>query len=128
MRSLPLPPPPVARSRAVAAAGVLGLAILGGVLVLVVPKFAEVFRQVKVAMPESTLAVISLSEVLISHGWAAPLSLLAVYDFLSRLSPGQDKIARVVVPIVVVVLLGWMLFALFHPLLGICHGGIGPKR
>jgi hypothetical protein len=128
MRPLPVPPAPAPPSRVVAAAGALGLAIFGVVLVVVVPKFAEVYRQARLAMPESTVALVDLSEFLVSRWWVAPLLFLAVYDVLGRLSPGQERLARVLVPIVVLVLLGWMLWALFHPLIGVCNGGIGGRR
>lgn len=127
MRPLPLPPPPLPRSRSVAAAAVLGVAILGAILIALVPKFAEVFRQVRIAIPGSTLALMDLSQFLLANGWLTPLILIAVYDTLSRLPPRQAGIARIVIPILVVAALAWMSFALFQPLIGICEG-IGRPR
>jgi type II secretory pathway component PulF len=91
-----------------------------------VPKFAEVYGQVKIALPGSTMALVGLSEFLVSHWWVAPLILIATYDVLSRLSPKQAGVARVLIPVVVVAGIAWMIFALFTPLIGL-HG-IGGRR
>ena len=127
MRPLPLPPHPVPQSGSLAAAATLSLAIFAAVLVTVVPKFAEVFRQVKIPLPGTTLTLMRLSEFLTSHWWAAVLLLIGVYDALSRLSPKKADVARVLIPVVVVACIGWMTFALFAPLMGPLEG-IGPRR
>lgn len=127
MRPLPLPPPPTPRSTMVAIVALLGLVLTTVVLVCVVPKFEEVFRQVKVPMPGMTLFLMSLSDSILADRWAAALLLVAVPARLSRLTARQESIARVLVPVVIFASAAWMVSALFQPLMCL-HHGIGAPR
>jgi type II secretory pathway component PulF len=124
MRPLPLPPRPPPRSTDLAVLGLLGLGLMAFLLTAVAPKFGEVFRQVKVPMPGSTLMVMTLSESVLADPWAAALLLLAIPAFLRDLTGRHATIARVVVPLLLIAGLGWMVLAMFQPLIG-CHLSIG---
>src|SRR5687767_5822765 len=112
MRPLPLPPPPLPRTRDVAILAFLGLVLTAIVLAAVVPKFGEVFRQVRVPMPGMTLFVMSLSDSILADRWAAALLLVALPASLSRLTPRQASVARILVPAAAVAVLVWIAVAL----------------
>lgn len=102
MRPLPLPPPPLRRSGNLAIVAFLGLAATAAVLLAVVPKFADVYVQVKVRLPAMTEFLFDVSAALCAEPWFAALLLISLPGSLSRLNDRQAAVARLVVPAVLV--------------------------
>ncbi len=118
------PPPPAAPPRKPGFSWCLALSVLlwfGGVLAalwFVVPKFAEVYEQIKVPMPSATLTILALSDLALRGWWAfAPASLaLAAWTGTWRGRPAT--LLRVLVPLAFMATVGFVAFGLFLPLCG----------
>ena len=122
----PPPPPPVRRwDLALITLAYFGATAAG--LMLVVPKFEEVFRQVKVPMPGLTLMVMTLSGYCCAHPLLAAFVMTFVPASIHVWQPRAVSIGRVAIPLLFWVMWGWMTFGLFLPFCCILEG-IGPRR
>jgi hypothetical protein len=106
---------------------ILGLVPIIAALVLIVPEFDRVYRQVKVQMPDSTMALLEISNAMCQYLWLVGIGVaLFSYD-IGRWTGRKAKLARVLIPVLTIVVGLWMFVALFSPLLCLDHG-IGPRR
>lgn len=96
-------------------------------LMLIIPKFGEVFRQVKVPLPALTLSAISIAKFCCAYPILLAVVMTGVPASIHAWSPRAVKVGRIAIPIFFVVMWGWMIYGLLLPLLG-CHLGIGAKR
>jgi hypothetical protein len=110
-----------------AVSALLGLTPIVFSLVRIVPEFDRVYRQIKVAMPTQTEAVLLLSRSVCEYLWAVGLGTVFFVLDVGHWTGRKAAIARVLFPLLTVVILGWMVFALFSPLLS-ASPGIGQRR
>ena len=100
------------------------LSLLGASLLLwfVVPRFAEVFEQVKVPLPAPTVRVAALAEFAreFSIGWGAAMILLPLW--LYRRRTRWTGIGLVALGALGLSLLVWIPVVLFLPLIGTLEG------
>ena len=96
-------------------------------LLLIVPKFGEVFRQVKVPMPGLTLWVFSIAETCCAYPILLAAVMTAVPASIHAWPPRVVSVGRVAIPVFFLLMWGWMIYGLFLPLVG-CHLSIGPRR
>ncbi len=73
-------------------AGILSIAAL---ILLVIPKFTEVFEGVGIALPLSTQVMISLNNIVTSYGWIFIIILIGVFFLLKRLLKQTGVKARI---------------------------------
>jgi len=124
----PEPPPPAPVRRwdlALATLAYFGATAAG--LLLIVPKFEEVFLQVKVPMLGLTLCVMSISGLCRTHPLLLAIVMTAVPASIHLWHPRAVSAARIVIPLLFFVMWGWMIVSLFLPLCGLLEG-IGSRR
>jgi hypothetical protein len=122
----PPPPPPVRRwPLAFWTLACLGATAAG--LLLIAPRFEEVFRQVKVPMPGLTLAVMSISGFCRAHPILMAFVMTFVPASIHVWHPRAVAIGRVAIPLLFWVMWAWMIVGLFCPLVGLLEG-IGQHR
>lgn len=80
-------------------------------LLHVIPKFGEVFRRVKVPMPAVTLSVVSLSDYCCAYPILLAIVMTAVPASIHAWSPRALKVGRVAIPILFLIMWGWMVYA-----------------
>ena len=76
----------------------IAVAVVLAIMTFIVPKFQEVFRQVKVPMPGLTLMLMSISDVIKNYWWAivaAPFVFLFVLKAWGRTKGGRMTIDRI---------------------------------
>jgi len=105
----------------------LGLTMVAWILVVLAPKFEEVYRQAKVPMSGSLLTIISLSQTVSEDLWVLAAGMFLMSWDAGRWVGRKASIARVLVPIVTLLIAGWMVCSLFLPLLNLGHD-IGPRK
>jgi hypothetical protein len=125
----PAPPGPQRQPRTwgLSLGGALYLAVTTFILMKIVPRFEEVYRQVKIPLPAWTEALLALSRAACAWPWGVYAGILIIPAFLCRLKPRSAAAAQVLMPVFLVLVLGWMLVALFMPLMGGLEG-IGARR
>src|SRR5436190_316880 len=97
-------PAPVAPVRKATSWGIslfagIYLASIAGILIHIVPKFGQVFRQVKVALPDMTRALLAISDAACAVPWLvypAVILLPATVGRLSRKSAARAEVAIIV--------------------------------
>ena len=124
---MPDAPPPIVRKWDVALYTFNGLAVSAEILMGITPKFSEVYRQVKVPMPGSTLTLMTLSDLAMAWPLVVAILMTALPASVHAMSPRAIRIARVAIPLLSYVVWGVMICALSLPLLG-CHLSIGSRR
>ena len=120
-------PPPRNRSWGVALSAALHSTAAAMVLIEIVPRFEQVFRKVKVPLPNLTLAVVSLSNLacLLPYGvYAAAVLLPLTLTRLDQRTAGRVKILSV---ILFMSLVGFIALGLFLPFTCV-HCGIGQRH
>lgn len=96
-------------------------------LVLIVPEFEKVYRQIKVQMPDSTEALLLLSNATCRYLWLIGfVTVLFTWD-IGQWTGWQARVARSMIPLITFLTAIWMTWALFSPLLSV-HPGIGQKK
>lgn len=123
----PPTPPPNVRSWDVALTAFVSLAITAGVLMGIVPKFEEVFLQVKVPMPGMTLLLMTWSGIACDWPLLVAFLMTVVPASLQCMKPRWVSIARPLIPILSLMVWAWMAVALFLPLTCTLEG-IGSRR
>jgi len=103
------------------------LASIAGILMHVVPKFGEMFRQVKVALPGITCALLAISDAACAVPWLVYPALILLPATVGRLSRKAAARAEVAIIVGFAASVIWIVSALFLPLMS-CHGGIGAKH
>ncbi len=73
-------------------AGILSVAAL---ILLVIPRFTEVFEGVGVALPLSTQIMINLNNIVISYGWIFIIILIGIFFLFKRLRKQTGVKARI---------------------------------
>lgn len=103
---------------AVAVATFLWLGMSAAALWFVVPKFAEVFEQVKVPLPSLTTALVNASRI--ACEWPVPVGLgVVVAAFWSGRCKGRcRRAAAVLIPLALTLTVATFFVALFSPLVG----------
>jgi len=90
--------------------------LTAAVLMKIVPRFAEVFSQVRVPMPALTLGLLGISRFCCAYPILVALIATGVPASIHVWHPRAVRIARVALPILFFILWGWMIVALFLPL------------
>jgi len=122
----PPPPPPVRRwDLALMTLVYFGITAVG--LLLIIPKFDEVFQQVKVPMPSLTLCVVRISSFFRVHPVMFAALMTGIPASIHLWQPRAVSVGRVAIPVLFVVMWGWMVVGLFLPLLGTLES-IGARR
>ncbi|MBI3856320.1 MAG: hypothetical protein HY293_11580 [Planctomycetes bacterium] len=124
---VPPPPPPRRLSWDLGIGALLWLAFPAVALLEIVPRFGEVYRQVKVPMPGITLTAMTLSEAAAACPMALAFLITVASALLTRLSGRGASLARIFLPLLGMVLWIGLLAALFMPLT-CCHLSIGARR
>jgi hypothetical protein len=99
-----------------------------GMLIKIVPKFGEVFRQVKVPMPGTTLMLLWISDAACAVPWLVYPMVILLSAAVGRLSKRDASRAQAALSIAFGITALWMVYALFLPLMCCCDHGIGQKR
>jgi hypothetical protein len=120
-------PRPKPRSWGIALGGAIYLVVTTFILLQIVPRFDEVYRQVKIPLPSATEALLALSRAACACPLLVYALILIVPASLCRLSPKKAALAEVLMPVALVLVLGWIVVALFLPLIGTLEG-IGPRQ
>jgi hypothetical protein len=110
-----------------AVSALLGLIPIVFSLVRIVPEFDQVFRQIKVPMPTQTEAVLGLSRIVCEYLWLVGIGVVFFVLDVGHWTGRKAAIARVMFPLMTVIIIGWMVLALFLPLM-CSFEGIGPRR
>jgi len=118
----PAASPPPARSWDLALATLGFFTATAAGLLLIVPKFDEVFRQVKVPMPGLTLMVTAVSEFCCTHPVLTAIVMTFVPASIHVWHPRAVAIGRVAIPLLFFVMWGWMVVGLFLPLCVLLEG------
>jgi len=130
MRDDPIRFPPAIRSTwdwRLAFEAFLGLLLIVAALSTVVPKFGEIYRQVKIALPTRTAVLLDLSRDLTEEIWLVAFAVLAFTLEVGAWRGRKAAITRILIPVGTALVLGWMAFALFEPMLSV-SGAIGSRR
>ena len=124
-----VPPPPAPRrlSWDLGISSLLWLTFPAVALLEIVPKFGEVYRQVKVPMPSITLTAMWLSEAAAVCPLALAFLISVASALLTRLEGRKAAVVRGLLPLLGVALWTWLIAALFMPL-SCCLCSIGPRR
>jgi type II secretory pathway component PulF len=93
----------------------------------IVPKFSEVYRQVKVPMPGPTELLMTLSDLACAVPWLIYPMVVLLPAALCRLDKRQASAARTAISLTYAISMVGMLIALFMPLLSVTYG-IGARR
>ncbi|HVE39327.1 MAG TPA: hypothetical protein VNM14_05520 [Planctomycetota bacterium] len=120
-------PEPKPRSWGTALYAALSLASLAGILMKIVPQFAEVYRQVKVPMPGATLILVSLSDMACAVPWLVYPLVVVLPVGLSQLNKRTAWRVRAAIGLAYGLSAVGILIAIFLPLMSV-HGGIGARR
>jgi len=125
----PAPAAPASNSRPWGLALLAGiyLASLAGIVMHIVPRFGEVYRQVKVPMPGATLALVSLSELALACPWLVYLAVLVLPACVLRVEQRAATRLELAIILGFAVTVVWVIWALFSPLIGLDYG-IGMKH
>jgi type II secretory pathway component PulF len=115
------------RNREIALMLLLGFIATAIGVMEIIPKFGEVFRQVRVPMPSLTLMALSFSDFCRAHPVLVALLMTGVPASAHVWSDRAVAVARPVIPFLFLWTWGWMAYSMFLPLMS-CHLGIGPKR
>jgi hypothetical protein len=118
---------PKPRSWGTALFAAIYLASLAGVLMKIVPKFSEVFRQVKIPTPVATSLLMTLSDVACAVPWIVYPMVILLPAGLSRLDKRQASVARTAISVGFALGAAGMLAALFLPLMSV-SSGIGARH
>jgi hypothetical protein len=126
---VPPPPPPEPRVRRwdVALSAFTGLIGCAGILMFIVPRFGDVYRQIRAPMPGWTLMVLSLSDLALARPILAAIVITALPASIHAWNARVVALGRVAIPIAGFLAWMWMILALFLPLMGTLEG-IGPRR
>ncbi|HZE97264.1 MAG TPA: hypothetical protein VE981_09565 [Planctomycetota bacterium] len=121
---LPLPPALPARTWdwRLALASFLGLSLICGILAAVVPKFAEVFEQVKVSMGSSIETILALSRGVREDVRLLPIGIVVFSIQTGTWTGRRAAIARVLIPVLTILVSGWIVVSLFSPFLSLAPG------
>ena len=97
---------------------------IGLIMYFLVPKFTDVYKQVKVAMPTSTVCVTHISDFICFYPWAWLLGTFAISLWIGRMvkSYRAGRIAEWVAGAAFLVVMGLIAWGLFQPLLSITYG------
>jgi len=95
---------------------ILGLVPIIAGLVLIVPEFEKVYRQVRVQLPTMTVALFFVSKAACQYLWLVGVGVVLFTTDVGDWTGRKAKIARIVIPLVNVAILGWIVLALFLPL------------
>ena len=97
-----------------------GLWLFGTLVAMwrIVPKFVEVFAEVKVPMPGWTEAVVAVSRAVVHWPVACVVLAVGVSVGAGFLKGPARKAASALLPIVIVLTIGWIAIGLFLPLIG----------
>ena len=122
-----VPPQPRVRRWDVAFSVLSGLAGSAFILMRIVPKFGEMFRQVKVPMPSLTLMVMNLSDLACYCPILTAFLITVLTASVHAWHPRAIAIGRYLLPLVNALVWGGMAFALFLPMM-CCSLSIGSKK
>jgi len=124
----PQPTPKPTGNRWVLAFGTfIYLLVTAAGLVWLVPKFSEVYDQIKIHVPLMTRVLLGLSRVTGTHLWLVGAVLALVPWGFGRLRGRWATLASILVSIGGIATWAWMMVALFLPLIGFLEG-IGPIK
>jgi type II secretory pathway component PulF len=115
------------RSWGTALYGALCLGSLAGILMKIVPMFGQVFRQVKVPMPATTLFLMRLSDAVCAVPWLVYPMVVLLPIGLSRLEKSRASVAQTAISIGFALSAVGILVSLFMPLMSLDYG-IGARR
>ena len=101
--------------------------VVATILVKIVPRFSEVYKQVKIPLPWSTLMLVGVGQAAETYPWVVFPAILLSPVLLCRRSRQAASLSEGVAIVLLGLLLLWMIVALFMPLIGGLEG-IGPKK
>lgn len=118
----PPPPPPSDFAWGLAASTLLWLGGTFGTLWLVVPRFADVFSQVRIQLPPLTMTVVSVSWFVCRLPWIFGGVALAVAAWTGVWDEKARRAARLLLPLAIALTAFLMILALFLPMIGTLEG------
>ncbi len=101
--------------------------VVATILVKIVPRFGEVYRHVKIPLPWATLFLVKVGAAAEACPWVIYPAILLSPVLLCRRSRKAASTTEAVAIVLLGLLLLWMVYALFSPLLS-CSHGIGAKK
>ena len=112
--------PPVPRARTyswcLATSTFLSLAAAAGALWFVVPKFAEVYEQVKIPMPAATLSIVALSRWACDYPWLVVAFIGGFPAWAGSWKGTAKTLGKILLPLGASVLLAAIGLGTLHPL------------
>lgn len=94
----------------------------------ITPKFVAVYEEVKLPLSALTLHVVLLSKIACRLPWVIGGFALAFAVWSGTWPDGLRRVARIALPLLVLMAAGIFAFALFDPLLACSEHGIGRRR
>lgn len=115
------------RKRILAWTALLFFCVTTSVFILVVPKFAEVFQQVRVPLPRLTLRIFGISGFCGAHPVLVALVSTGVPASVHGWNERAVAIGRIIIPVLFLIMWAWILIGLFLLLTGTLES-IGSRR
>ena len=111
-------PPRIPKTWDIVVMSFLFLLVAVGLLVGVIPKFADVYAQVKVPTVAMAKILFGLSRAVTHHLWIVGPALIVLPWSLGRLRGRGATLARYLIPALAISSWLWGVLVLFHPLIG----------
>ena len=117
----PADPPKPRYSWLTAMAMGISLSVVGAIIVMIIPKFALVYEEVKVALPPMTRALVAFSVFVSTYPWVWLLGTIAVSWWMGGLKKHR-RLALFFATLLLGISIAFFLFSLFSPLIGTLDG------